>query len=553
MTINFYDGSAGLFDVLGKVFHAMQVIADASGTTVRDEIQDIVTQHENVADDLDLNAIIAGVSSIADDHDSSAGTSMASLQQVARDYLVEVVHDDNPLSSKTYTTALSELRTQMLANSESFDASAVTATVATVGSMAGNGVLVATVTRGDGLLQQTAYAETCTVELTIDGSVGFTVTGEATTVSELDLSWPAGSGVTNTLTAIAPAGSLITAGNFDTLSSLDSNVPAGWIASVAQPGTTVKMTTPEQQTVAITGDPSGGYSLLHYVDAAGKTQTTEQIAYNATAATVQSRLRVLAGLASVTVTETGTSPNVTHTVTFLGTGGDVAMLTSSNHLTGGVSPTLTHAESVAGTPQVYAGSYALLFDSDGSELTQLDHAVAVDSETAYALNVFLTVAATAVSGVLQFSLVDGISGTVINDSQGNANTISVNVSDLTTAWQSLDAAQAAEPIFRLPAVVPDLVYLRMRISTAPPSGTKIYFDHLAMVAMAELYNGGPLAAIFTGSDAYRVGDEYSLTVTNDRAGLLHEWLARTFDLAGNQMLLPVDSTGGETIPDSVVS
>ena len=74
-----------------------------------------------------------------------------------------------------------------------------------------------------------------------------------------------------------------------------------------------------------------------------------------------------------------------------------------------------------------------------------------------------------------------------------------------------------------------------------------------MVAMTELYNGGPLAAMFAGNDAYRVGDKYNITVTNDRAGLLHEWMARTFDLATNQIVLPVDSGGSETIPDSVVS
>lgn len=1190
MTINFQDGSAGLFDVLGKLFYAMETITSAAGTTVRTELEDIVTQHENVTpDDLDLNAIIADAANVADTFDSSAVSALVSLRQIARDYLIEVVDDDNPLTAKTFLSALAELQTQMIAESDSFDASAVAVSAAAVGSPAGNGVLVATVERGDGLTQQTAYAETITVESAFDGSTAFTVTGEPS-VDLLALNWPGGSGAATTLNAVSPSSSLVSSGGFDSLSTLDSNIPSGWIASIAQPGVTVKMTTPEQQTIAIAGSPTAGYYLLHWANADGKTQTTEPISFDATASTVQSRLRSLAGLESVTVTSTGTSPNVTHTVTFLGAGGDVGTISSTNRMSGGSStnevqtitlsntdggtftltysgqttsaiaynasaattqaalealsnievgdvscsggpfpaavtvsftgalaasnialmtidtasltnttpavtaetttagsasqneiqtvtlygsptggtftlklgaqttaaiaynadaatvkaalellsaidsvtvtggalpgtaiaiefggtqattnvsglildpsnltggslsmavsqitagvsggdewqylrpfssgvssveknyitgdasvtsgtftlstpggttsaiaynataleilqaiwatesggegftsldpgyhdailsdgdviyfqhsgsagsasqsawtvnssglvggtysatnyedgsggwsnipgdyvltfdgqttasitfgasaaqvqtamealsnigsgnievlggplesaglafhfkgdlagvnaasidivgnvtspaeaafsvvtmqpgggsgsvdevqritttgtPTqgtfkltydgqttaaldydasasevetalaalsnllpayiscsggplpgsaidctfssnlgdialmtinddliqysntetqsgnpgtdevqtvtltgsatggtftlshsaattsaiaynanaatveaaldalgianfsvtgsaggpwsvtfggaladtdvalitgdasaatnadpsglivettagsdgagsISHAETVTGTPQVYSGTYALIFESDGSELTQLDTKVTVTGETAYALNLWLTVAATAGSGVIQFSLVDGISGTVINDSQGNANTLTVNVSDLTTGWQSLDELVSGEPVFRLPAVVPSLVYLRMRFSTAPPSGTKVFFDHMAMQAMTSLYSGGPLAALFAGSDAYRIGDTYAITVTNDRAGKLHEWMARTFDLAINQILLPVDAGGSETIPDSVVS
>jgi hypothetical protein len=318
--------------------------------------------------------------------------------------------------------------------------------------------------------------------------------------------------------------------------------------------------TNEVQTVALTGTATGGTFTLSHSAA-----TTAAIAYNANAATVEAALDAL-GIANFSVTGSAGGP---WSVTFGGAlaATDVALFTGDASSATNADPSgliiettagsddsgsISHAETVAGTPQVYSGTYALIFESDGSELTQLDYKVSVSSETAYALNLWLTVAATAASGVIQFSLVDGISGTVINDSQGTANTITVNVSDLTTAWQSLNDL-VTQPVFRLPAVVPSLVYLRMRFSTAPPSGTKVFFDHMALLGMTELYAGGPLAALFAGSDAYRVGDKYAITVTNDRAGKLHEWMARTFDLATNQILLPVDAVGSETIPDSVVS
>ena len=274
MTINFQDGSAGLFDVLGRIFYAADTVSTAAGTTARAEFEDIVTQHENVSpDDLDLNAIVASASTIADGFESAAGAALIALRTMARDYLIEVVDDDNPLTAKTFLSALAELRTQMISESDSFDASAVAVSAAAVGSPAGNGVLVATVERGDGLTQQTAYAETITVESSFDGSTALTVTGEPS-VDLLALNWPGGSGAATTLNAVSPSSSMVSSGGFDALSTLDSNVPSGWIASIAQPGVTVKMTTPEQQTIAIAGSPTAGYYLLHWANADGKTQTT---------------------------------------------------------------------------------------------------------------------------------------------------------------------------------------------------------------------------------------------------------------------------------------
>jgi len=1187
MTVTLQDGSAGLFDVLGRIFHAMSVTVTAAGTTVRDEIEDIVTQFENVADDIDLTAIIAGVKDADSAMIGGADGTLSTLKTVAREYLIEVFDQDAALASKNITTALETLIEQMENDSDSVDASAVGVTAAASGSPDGNGLVVATEKRGDGLVQEHAIAETITVEAANDVGTALTIS-QGAALDAFDVDWPGTSGASATLAVTSPSTSLISEGGFDKKTT-EGDLPRGFICSVGSPGVDVKFTSPEVQTVEVSGTPTGGYYLLHYVNSDSKTQTTDPIAYNANASAVQSALRKLDGLGSVTVTATGTDPNYTHTITFLGAGGNVTQLTSTNRMTGasgtnevqvlsltnaeggtftitwdfgsgdettgaiaynataatvqtaiealttpvsgdvvctggdlpdtditisfagnlektniengtvdagsltGSTPSITITEAVKGVPaqneiqtltlygasggtftlsldgkesgtiaynasnatldtaieaidgvdtttigsgplpaattieftgslansavnlmgvdvtsltssmsasmaettpgtagtneiqfltwnapltaeeftidktgtvsggtfdltvngdqvtniaynatayeiakawndahasaendalmtyspdsttsgtgqtafyflsanaadvtdatvdstnltgggsyaankvqdgnnggvsnlsgnfklklpgseysaaiswdtmtpstvqaalegisaigsgnvtvtgivtsplnkvfaiefvndlaetnmgtfsvgeqsfptgdaiitvqqnggsggtsevqtltvagtptqgtidltyggetvtidyndaaadvqtqlrtitglsavtcgggplpgtpvtitfpsslgdvslidvdddklkysiaetqtgsagideqqtitlgnteggtftlthsasttsaidwdataaaveaaldalgiatfsvtgsdggpwtatfsgalaaqdvadftystasltgstasgaittttqgsstsgaithdtttsgdtQVYAGSYAIYFESDASTLTQLDYKLTtLQPETAYAANCFITVNTAAASGVIQLSLVDGISGTVINDEQGNANTLTVNCTDLTTSFQALaDVLASGDPIFRTPKKMPDLVFLRVRFSTAPPSTRKVYFDELSLVQMTELYPGGPLAAAFAGNQQFRIDDAWTITVTNDRAGLLHEWMQRTFDLAGLGLLLPSDSGGSETIPDTVVS
>lgn len=94
----------------------------------------------------------------------------------------------------------------------------------------------------------------------------------------------------------------------------------------------------EVQTVVVSGTPAGGTFTLHY-----GSLSTSALAYNVGAAAMQTALRLLSGLGSVEVVATGTSPDLTYTITFTGVGADAVNLTSTNSLTGGSSPALTHA------------------------------------------------------------------------------------------------------------------------------------------------------------------------------------------------------------------
>lgn len=92
----------------------------------------------------------------------------------------------------------------------------------------------------------------------------------------------------------------------------------------------------EVQQISITGSPTGGTFTLTF-----QGSTTDPIAYNATAATVQAALRALPNIGSGDVTCTGGPlPGTAVTATFGGAlaGQDVAVMTATSSLTGGTAP-----------------------------------------------------------------------------------------------------------------------------------------------------------------------------------------------------------------------
>ncbi|MGQ0774548.1 MAG: phage tail tube protein [Pseudonocardiales bacterium] len=102
--------------------------------------------------------------------------------------------------------------------------------------------------------------------------------------------------------------------------------------------------TSEVQTITVTGVPTGGTFTLTLSG-----QTTAPIAYNATAATVQTAIAALANVGTGKVTCTGGPlPGTAVTATFSGTLGDVAQMTRTSSLTGGTTPDVTIATTTPG-------------------------------------------------------------------------------------------------------------------------------------------------------------------------------------------------------------
>lgn len=544
MTIDFDT----LFARLGKGFYVQKQVNIARGTTIQPEVKDYLDQFGSLG--LEFKRAVAGVEPANASMKSSMTTLMAAMRTAATNDIIESVNADVAIPRKDITTALAELIRQMVANSESVDASTAAVTPSAI-SGNGDGVLVASAKRADGRNVENALEETITIECTADATPAtatFQARGEARESDRLSSNWPLGSGITPTLQAVDAASSLLTNGEFED-ETVRTNAPDGWVVSVGTVGTTIKITDLEVQQIAITGPPSAGTYTINVTNAASKVQSTTPLAYNATSAQVLAAIQALIGFEDVSIVTTGATPNFTHALTFNGIAGNLAAITVTNNTTGG---TYTPSEVTAGSAYSYIGK-ALELDSDGSQLTTLNCPVLLTPLSQYAFNAWMMADVVPAAGVITVDLVDGIGGSVIPDEAGTNNSFTVDCTALTTSHA------ARNGVFRTPRVLPPIVFLRIRITTAVSSGSSIFIDHASLAEMSELYADGPSAAIFSGKMPFRkgggqvAGDKFTLAVTNDRAGEIQEWFDRNFDMRAKGLLLPSVTDTSETQADSLIA
>lgn len=556
MAVELYDASDndGLFDLLGKAFYAQQITDTHTGTTIPAEIVDIVTAFRLRPVEMELQNVILGITSAHDSLKLSGEALSSRVSEYCKRLVIEMVHDDNSRVNKDLASCLEELIQQMKDATASVDASTVTATVSAAGGNTGDGVLVVSTKRPDGRMQENAIAESLVGKCTAAGSSPtFEFKGEAS-ATPLDVDWPLGSGISASFPGNTSTGGILLNSGFNDEDDV-ANAPDDWQVTVGTVGTHLAMTDVETQTIAISGTPTGGTYRIDWSNTGGKSEQTLPLAYNAGAQAVQDELRKFFGLGLVEVSTAGTTPNLTHTIEFVGVGGDMSQFTSTSDLTGG-SPVIGHATTAGGASQVISGSKAFKWLTNGSTLTSVQQNIRsrVQPTTAYAVNGFVMRGASSLStGVVTVDLVDGVGGSVINDDEGTANSFTFNLSSLTASWKTLTLLSGGETVFRTPTILPDLINFRFRQTTAGDASREVYFDEWAMVPMTRLYPGGPYATLFAGPTDFEIDDKITLAVTNDRAGLLQEWYNRNFDMAGKDLLLPSHSGGSETIPDTVVS
>lgn len=213
----------------------------------------------------------------------------------------------------------------------------------------------------------------------------------------------------------------------------------------------------------------------------------------------------------------------------------------------------------AATP--YSGTYSLSLIGDGSTLTELRQefndgtngtSYKLLPSTVYALNYWCKCSATPGAGVLTHSLINS-SGTVINDDAGTANTITKDLTGVSTTWVPVSG------FFRTPSVMPaDPLYLRTKLTTALPSSRTVYIDDITMVIPTQFYAGGPYLAVFPGSVATVKNDTFSVAVANDWYGpanptgpKFQAFFQQAFGMRSLGMQLP--SSASNTINENLVN
>ena len=180
--------------------------------------------------------------------------------------------------------------------------------------------------------------------------------------------------------------------------------------------------------------------------------------------------------------------------------------------------------------------------------SQLIQPIALATRTSYLFHVRLRAESSIFAGTIRFALLDGVGGNVTTDEEGNANSLTVNCSSLSTSAHSSHFAR-----FAIKATQTDQVYLQILITNVT-NGKTVYIDDVEIIEATQFYNGGPWLAVFPGRSSPTETDNWTLTIANNRAGSLQEWFARTFDTPDFDILLPVTgSTAATTIPDSIIS
>ena len=511
------------FDAYRDAIELIEAIHTAQGTTVPAKASDLQGQLTDVAHK----------QAVEDSLDTyKADTQFAqALIEIVQDHLIDLVEADQPSAATDFESAWAELVRQMIVAVDSVQENAIGISIGTAPSGTGVPVIDMTIKDGDGSDRQWIYPEDLVGVYESATSVAF-VTGPQAEL--LVQTWPDGSGVSSSISTLT---TLLVNSSFDEDDD-NATIPDDWDIWVGDAGVDILLTVTEVQTVILSGDPTSGTYILRWTRVDSEVLQTEPIDWDADGDDVEAALSAIEGLDDVEVTTTGTSPNYTHTIAFnaVAPAGDQPLLTSINNLDTGSK---AHAEVTAGS--AYSKSYrALHLLGDGATLHQLRQLIdgTMLPETNYGISFHCKTDDNLATGTIKVQLIDG-QGNVVNDSEGTANSISVDVATLTSS-----AFANSTGFFRLPAVIPDVLYLQIVATVAISNTHSVFIDDLVLAEAVELYEGGPYAALFAGSSRdVQDGDRWVATATNDQGGKLQTWTQRF----GWPSSLP--SSGTPTIAD----
>jgi hypothetical protein len=520
MAINF----STLFGRIVKVADLLDNLKTYQATTIKTDADAILTAWSTLLTDTDSYTNVGSLVSAANSLSAQSSVTSACKSLIQSEIIRTVKADQPTLNSITITTALDEVVKQMVAGGQSVDNNACTVSVSSPSTKA---TFVVSAKHPDGTTTELAYAETFRVEW--NGSA-LSVRGEPK-IAATSSDWPDGSGISTTFSPAA-IGGLIVNGAVDEEDTLAVGKPASWVVTVGTINTTIKMTDFETQTVTITGTPTSGYYSLTITDPSSNVQTTPLLAFDAAGSDVQAAIRSLAGFGSTEVTTTGTGPNYVHSIKFVGVVGDVPNITINSSVSPG-----SIAQANGAAVDVSGLTYRTMFwVGNGSQLTAMEQVITPQAKTQYAFHVRMKKQASA-TGVIEFRLIDG-AGNVINDDAGVANSLSVNLTAVSSA-----AYGAHTAFFRLPSVLPTIVKFQVRLTTAINNTYKLYIDEMTLATVRQLGNTGLYAALFPGVAASATADAYTLSSTNDYTGRIQTLFMRFFDRQ-----LP--SSGSPTISDT---
>jgi len=236
-------GTGGLFTRLGKIGRLVKDINVYQLSTFTNDLEAIVAQYDTERD------LAAPLTQSGDGGKLAVGGFSGQLTTAAIGTINRMVFRDNPqLSRDSIFISLSELIRQMI-GANTVKACTITGSVSAI-TGTGNGVVVFSTKRADGLVQENTFAETALLKCTADSQSGgatagnetFLFSGDAAQPSAFHPEWPLGSGASQSFTATDAskdnsANNLLTNSDFETFTV--ANTPDKWTIAAGVAGTDV--------------------------------------------------------------------------------------------------------------------------------------------------------------------------------------------------------------------------------------------------------------------------------------------------------------------------
>jgi len=236
MTISF-TGDESLYGRIGKIGKVLDKIRTWQNTTITSPVNEVMAMFDTEYD------LVSGVIAAQDTERTAGVTFGTSLQTLALNTINRMVWRDNPQYTRTdASVSITELIRQMKADSKTVKTCTIGTSTATGAANVGNGTLVISTKRGDGLVNENIFAETANLTCTADGSAAgggvqfnetFTFYGDAAIANPLSWEWPGGSGSQTTVKVVNTAQDATTGVGNNHLKNSEmenwtANVPDNW-------------------------------------------------------------------------------------------------------------------------------------------------------------------------------------------------------------------------------------------------------------------------------------------------------------------------------------
>ncbi len=260
MAIDFNSGTGSLFYRLGRILH-IPFVMETYQATLPAAFDDLGDEYE-----ASLQAIGGAVSLQADALTRvSSGVmgfavSAAGRPNAAWDTIVRTVYDDQPTQSWTRQAAMAEVIRQMEAQGKTVKENIITCTATVLPNGTGDGVIIVSTLRSDGIVQENTVDETLRITCTTDSYSGtatagqeqFTLVGSPVIGSVWDYDYPTGSAANVGINAIscsvdATAGNnLLTNSDFEDWTGVTPAL-SDWTLEVGTWGTSIQQSTDEYE------------------------------------------------------------------------------------------------------------------------------------------------------------------------------------------------------------------------------------------------------------------------------------------------------------------